>query len=407
LLDEAGGKWSALQAPLPSNAGQPSVLGVSCTSVGDCVAVGTYADLSGEPTWQGLVESETDNVWTASQAPLPQDAVGAWGSPTSITNVVCPSTGNCTAIGMYTSPQGNEDGERGLLLDESNGVWSATPAPLPGDAGINNQLRLSSLACSSAGNCSVVGTYDDDSAVRHWLVLTEASGTWTADEPQLPDSISLGQLKSVTCPNAAKCVAVGDVHEAGHVPEGLVLTWTRAPFNRQWSSVETVLPPDSPGVLDLSAITCLGTTTHCSATGLFEDGASTSQGLIATIGSKLLPPLPTIRAGVRASTRLLTHGAVRVSPGITIACPVASGSPCPVVAMITAKHVTLGRINMTLPANGRPHALSFRLTTAGLKLLRQARSLSATLKGLTGIEGDTAATFQKKFTIKAPNGLKS
>lgn len=407
LLDETGGKWSAVQAPVPSNAwaGQPSsVLGVSCASVGNCVAVGWYYALNGEPSLQGLIETEIDGVWSASQAPLPQDAVGSGGSGTSITNVACPSAGNCTAIGMYTSSQGNAAGQRGLLLDESNGVWSATPAPLPGDAGTNNQLRLSSLACSSAGNCAVVGTYDDGSAVRHWLVLTEGGGTWTADAPQLPGSIALGPLNSVTCPNAAKCVAVGDVHEAAHVPEGLVFMWSRAVLNRQWSVLETVLPSDSPGLLDLSAITCLGTMAHCSATGLFEDGASTSQGLIATVGSKLIPPLPRIETGARASTRHRTNGAVWVSPGITVTCPVASGSPCPVIAIITAKHVTLGHITMTLRANGRSHALSFGITTAGLKLLRHARSLTATLKGITGIEGGYAVTFRKAFTVKAPRG---
>jgi len=408
LLDETGGTWSALKAPVPSNdwVGQAyRVSGVSCASVAHCVAVGAYPDNAGEPIWQGLIETETKSGWVASQAPLPPDAVGSWSSDTSISNVACPSVGNCTAIGMYASSEGDADGARGLLLDESNGVWSATPAPLPGDAGADRQLRLSSLACSSAGNCSVVGIYNDGSAVRHWLVLTEADGTWTADEPQLPSSISLRRLNSVTCPTAGACVAVGDAHEGAHVPEGLVLKWSGSEPNRQWSAAETALPSDSPGLLDFSAITCRPTASQCSATGLFEDGASTSQGLIAAIGSDLLPAIPTIYTGARASTTLLRNDTVRVSPGVTIACPIASGSPCPVIATITAKHVTLGQIGMTLRANGSTHALSFKLTTAGLTLLRQARSLTATVKVLTGIEGDSLVAFKKTFIVKAPSGL--
>lgn len=409
LLEEAGGTWSAFKAPVPSNAWAnqaPAVLGVSCASVGNCVAVGTYADGTGEPTWQGLIETETDSVWSASQAPLPPDAVGSWASGTSLTNVACPSVGNCTAIGMYSSPQGNAQGERGLLLDESNGVWSATPAPLPGDAGTNNQLRLLSLACTSAGNCAVVGTYDDDSSTRHWLVLTETNGTWTADEPPLPSSIALGRLASVTCPTADTCMAAGDIHAPNEIPQGSILTWSGAEPNRQWSELETSLPPDSPGLLDFPAIACLDTS-HCSATGLFADGAYTSQGFIATLGSQLVPPLPTIDTGARASAALTKKGAVIVSPGITITCPVVSGSPCQVSATITAKHTALGVIFITLRADGSAHALSFKLSAAGLRRLRQARSLSATLDGLTGIEGDyPITTFQKTFEIKAPKGLK-
>src|SRR5580658_4934366 len=67
---------SELAAPLPANAGSNPLVdleSVSCVSVGNCTAVGSYLDDSGEA--QGLLLTETSRVWaTGVEAPLPRPA---------------------------------------------------------------------------------------------------------------------------------------------------------------------------------------------------------------------------------------------------------------------------------------------------------------------------------------------
>src|SRR5947208_2665093 len=66
--------WTPTEAPLPSNAaGDPyaSLLKPSCPAVGACVAVGGYDTSSGG---QGLIERLSGGTWTAIEAPLPSNA---------------------------------------------------------------------------------------------------------------------------------------------------------------------------------------------------------------------------------------------------------------------------------------------------------------------------------------------
>jgi hypothetical protein len=406
LLAEAAGTWSIPLLPLPVGGDKsqlPTISSASCPSVGNCVAAGTYTDISGEPTPEGLIETQSGGSWTASRAPLPSDAVQPGSGPgASLKYVLCLSAGNCTAVGYYASSTA-PGGQGGLLLTESNGVWSASGAPLPANVGTNSRLSLDSLACSSAGNCAVVGTYEDDSSNRHWLVLTEADGAWTAAEVPLPASLSLGGLNSVTCPTADACLAVGDVRDSGSTPqlEGLVVAWSGLGASRQWGTLETVLPSDSPGG-GLNTIVCVDLG-HCSAVGSFTDGNQDVQGLLLTEGSEILPPLPTIRAKGRASAKL--HGrTVTVFPGITLFCP-AGANPCAASASASVKRTRVGKLSITFGA-GTSEKLSFKLTKKGVRLLRRTRSLRITLKGVTGVEQIAAIRFKKSFTIKRPRGLK-
>jgi hypothetical protein len=67
--------------------------------------------------------------------------------------------------------------DHGLLLDETNGTWTAgTRAALPANAGFNAtpDVPLSSVSCPSPGNRTAVGDYHDGSEDPQGLLLTEA-----------------------------------------------------------------------------------------------------------------------------------------------------------------------------------------------------------------------------------------
>src|SRR5580658_8974970 len=82
-----------------------------------------------------------------------------------ISSMVCPSFGNCTAVGQYTD---GADHGQGLLLTESGGKWRrASEAALPANASIDPMnlafnTGIADVSCVTVGNCAAVGIYTDD-----------------------------------------------------------------------------------------------------------------------------------------------------------------------------------------------------------------------------------------------------
>jgi hypothetical protein len=214
LVTETAGTWSAgVEAALPPNATttkqQVSIGPPSCGAAGDCAAVGSYLDNSGKT--DSFLLTETAGTWSPGiEPPLPPNAAGTQqafvGAPS------CPSAGNCTAVGSYTDSSGNS---QGLLLTEKAGTWSADEAVLPANAATTDQRAgINRLSCPSAGNCGAVGSYTDSSGNSEGLLLTETSGTWaTGEMASLPENAKTPDaspgLGSVSCPSAGSCGAGG------------------------------------------------------------------------------------------------------------------------------------------------------------------------------------------------------
>jgi homospermidine synthase len=166
---------TATEAALPANtASNPAVnlTSVSCASAGNCTAVGSYIHSSGKR--QGLLLTQTAGTWaTGTQAALP---TGVKSNPgVTLPSVSCASAGNCTAVGSWIDSSGNR---HGLLLTQTAGTWAAgTDAPLPANAASNPLVLLRSVSCASAGNCTAVGLYTDSSGNSQGLLLTQTSPT--------------------------------------------------------------------------------------------------------------------------------------------------------------------------------------------------------------------------------------
>src|SRR5206468_1742698 len=144
-----------VNAALPANAGLGGsyVRSVSCSSAGNCSAVGEYADNAGHFR-EGLLLTKTGGSWsTGVEAALPANASATPG--VVVNSVSCFSAGNCGAVGSYFDDSGHL---QGLLLTETAGLWSTgVEADLPANAG--GLVSLSSISCATAGNCSAVGLY--------------------------------------------------------------------------------------------------------------------------------------------------------------------------------------------------------------------------------------------------------
>jgi hypothetical protein len=276
----AGGgtaSWGrAIRVALPANAAvdqnqSVAIDAVSCASVGNCSAVGTYLDKSGSPYRHGLLLSEVNGVWgTGVEAQLPGNAVASSSVP--LRSLSCSSAGNCTAVGEYQDSSGDE----GLLVTETNGIWAVgVEAALPADAALSNQaVRAVSVSCVSPGNCIAVGAYKTNSNNNiEPLILKQTAGSWaTGIASTLPaDATTLNEdagLESVSCSSAGNCTAVGDyLSTSGQ--DGLMVSETGG----SWAAgVAPTLPADAntPNpYAGLASVSC-SSAGNCSAIGSFE-----------------------------------------------------------------------------------------------------------------------------------------
>jgi hypothetical protein len=118
-----GSAWTIADAvPRPAGSVASYLLGVSCISARNCVAVGSasFPHRNGS-SWGGtrdltLVERWNGAAWSIAKSPSPSPSSG-------LSQVACTATSNCTAVGGY----GGLDNPRTphTLIERWNGsVWS-------------------------------------------------------------------------------------------------------------------------------------------------------------------------------------------------------------------------------------------------------------------------------------------
>jgi hypothetical protein len=219
LLTQSGSSWSTAEASLPTGGTAATVSSVSCAAAGECTAVGSYT--AGSNT-QGLLLTQSSGSWgTGAEASLPSGATGA-----NLASVSCVSSGECAAVGVYTDSAGNG---QGLLLSKAGGTWgTGEEAGLPAGASSSNQdADADSVSCSSAGNCSAVGTYFDDADQQQGFLLTEAGGSWSAAAQLTIVSGASSNpdvsLDSVSCAAAGNCGAGGTYIDSANKFQGLLV----------------------------------------------------------------------------------------------------------------------------------------------------------------------------------------
>jgi hypothetical protein len=298
LFTESHGHWgSGVRLQLPVNAATPpkpksstvDLLGlasVSCASVGNCVAVGTY-ETSAE-VWDALIVAEKGGHWSrAIEAPLPAGAP-VQGQNAVLLSVTCSHTSQCSAAGEYVDPSGHQ---QSLLVSGSGDSWVAAPTPTPpSDANSDPNIIPSSISCAATGVCAAVGTYINPLQNSLGLLLDETAGQWGGGTgATLPaDAAPAGTvgdqtvvLSSVACPQAGSCTAVGWYFNNDENGEGLIVTQNGAGWQ---PGVAVTLPVNAVGGLEkqsagLDWVSCasLG---NCLATGVYTDIGYNSQGLL-------------------------------------------------------------------------------------------------------------------------------
>ncbi len=256
VVTESSGTWGApVVVPLPAGAVASGRLNgltaVRCVSAGNCTAVGRFAN-SASDTTTPMALSEVGGVWS-SPTVLGQPANGSGGISAWLTGLSCPSVGNCTAVGTYFTTQNQVEP---MALSEVAGTWG-TPSqidvasgnlPVQGEwsvscsaaaceaagplssgtnsfAGVASDVggtwgvaapvsslsgtAITDIDCQSAG-CVAVGSLDTASTLES-AIFTETSGNWTMKTVTAAPATGDAALEALSCVSWGNCVAAGDV----------------------------------------------------------------------------------------------------------------------------------------------------------------------------------------------------
>jgi len=277
VVDRVGGVWQNA-VPIPGVAalaiGQYGLASsVSCTSDGNCSALGQYMD--GSSNFQLFVVDRVAGVWQDA-IPVPGLIALNQNGQAESGGISCSSDGNCSAGGSYSATSGNQ----GFVVDRVSGVWQ-TAAPIPGLEALNvaNVAAVNDLSCSSTGNCSAVGKFRNGSGDQGFVV-DRVAGVWQSAiaAPGLASLGTRGEVWALSCPLDGDCSAVG----IAVVGDLFAVTIDR--IGGVWQSAQAI-----PGLADLgpasgvSGISCWNAL-NCSMTGSYNPGSGYEGFVVDRVG---------------------------------------------------------------------------------------------------------------------------
>ena len=282
----AGGTWTAMAPPLPSNAlaGSTSeVDAVSCPSDGSCVAVGTYDNTSSRA--DSFIDTLSGGQWTSMEAPVPSDALPETSADTFLKSLDCTGVGSCTAFGAYKNASGATH-PVGFFDTLSNGSWTAQTAPQPADAAANQSVIGERVSCPAAGPCAATANYQNSGGRTQAEVLTQAAdGTWTAENAPVPADAAAGsnlfsEAFSVSCATGV-CLAGGEYTNTGGQDAALLDRLSGS----QWSVLPAAAPGNAgTGSNQFAAIVAMSCTFDgCVGAGQYRDSSTGIRPLVETI----------------------------------------------------------------------------------------------------------------------------
>ncbi len=234
-----GTKWRIEATANQPPAGATELSGVSCTSATSCTAVGSRAAGS---TTLSLAEHWNGSHW------LPQPTPGlSGGHDSGLNSVSCSSGSSCMAGGTG-------------LAERWNGTkWSLLKIAKPGGG---TPATLSAVSCVRAGVCYAAGGFFADGVLT--LAAEFWNGTrWSVQDAPITTSQDSSTLASVSCTTATNCTAVGSYHDPVNGNRALAEN-----FALHWQDQS---PPALNGVLaaGLNAVSC-ASPDACVAVGTFE-----------------------------------------------------------------------------------------------------------------------------------------
>jgi hypothetical protein len=153
----SNGVWTASSVVPPPGGNEPGFEfeKVACAAGNICAS---YASYYATLNVDRLMLAVIGNGYSfAVPAPVPADGRGGGSTADPyLTDISCPSPGNCTAVGDYIGP----GGYTGLIETLANGRWTATPFRYPAGEVWVTDVHASDVSCTAPSVCQVVGTQD-------------------------------------------------------------------------------------------------------------------------------------------------------------------------------------------------------------------------------------------------------
>ena len=271
-VSESGGVWggaTAVQGPAgPAAFPEASLRQVSCAAANSCSAFGMAFE--GAAAGQALVATRSGGTWgIALEIDGPPDS-----SPFFASGISCGGTGSCAVGGFY---EGSDHLQHPAVAEEVGGVWGgATAIPFPTDS---PYAGIESVSCPAAGDCAVVGHYEDGAGDDRAFRAESSGGAWSpAVELPTPRTAEespyhLVGMSFLDCPAVGSCAAVGHsfwrgvgaLEEGGHWGDG---GWVRLPANAQ--------SEEAGGFESLSC----GSHGSCAAVGEYTDSEGMGRAMV-------------------------------------------------------------------------------------------------------------------------------
>jgi hypothetical protein len=183
VADETEGSWGAAQEVPGSAAlnarGNAGVYSVSCSSPGNCAAGGDYEDSSADS--QAFVVDETAGSWRTAQEVPGTPALNA--GPANLYNatvrsVSCSSPGNCAAVGYLEEPSR----QMAFVANEMRATSTSLSLSPAGVSYGDERAERASVTVSSAAG-TPPGTVTVRSGATPVCTITLSSGTGTCAPP--------------------------------------------------------------------------------------------------------------------------------------------------------------------------------------------------------------------------------
>ena len=279
LLDGRGVDPTAISLPLSADpSGYALLASVSCKTMRECVAVGTYtAPGSGSRPGSELpmVAISVGGRWQRAIAVvLPNDAAKGAAATGNLSAVTCTGTIECVAVGWFRNRGG-----RGRALRVAISVRAPFGAVSRGVelpfAALTSALRagaedasLSGVSCWAPSDCVAVGAVSVHGGSRSVAVTEETrDARWMPEvaaplPPSANPATSNSALGAVSCPTPGRCVAIGSLQlEGSNSSSGLVATRVRA----GWRSASVLTAGGH--YVQLESVGCVTGLSECAATG--------------------------------------------------------------------------------------------------------------------------------------------
>jgi hypothetical protein len=189
---------------------------VSCPSEGNCVAVGVFSNPAERS--EAFTQTQKNGVWATAIPAAFAAGIQNANRGSGFNSVSCPSVGNCVAAGSFENAT---SGSEAFTQTQTNGVW-ATAIPATFGAGIQGtylNAESYSVSCASVGNCVVAGYFANTDGNSEAFTQTQSNGRWATAIPVTfgPEIQSLTPntyLGSVACLPEGYCLAVGEFTNA-------------------------------------------------------------------------------------------------------------------------------------------------------------------------------------------------